>query len=527
MTLSSMTERLSRALIAGNARAEISGLAYDSRHAGPGIAFVALRGTKVDGHDYIERAIESGASAIVAETAPPDNCEVPWVHVPDTRVALAAMAAALCGFPADELSLCGVTGTNGKCTIAYLVHYLLNQGQVRCGLLGTMFYDLGGKVVPATHTTPQSLEIQQHLATMVGNGCRALSMEVSSHALDQRRVYGLSFRAAVFTNLTQDHLDYHSTMDRYFEAKTKLFEDTAAGEKGKMIINGDDLYGRKLHQRFESTGRVIRYGMAVQNELRAVNVRYDASGTQFELEAKGRLFLVKTPLIGAFNVYNTLAALAAADAMGLNFRESIQHMKTAPQVPGRLERVLEEARFSVFVDYAHTPDALINVLQSVRGLKPRRIITVFGCGGDRDRTKRPLMARAAEDGSDVCVLTSDNPRSEDPQAIIADARKGFVGKSFVEIADRREAIRTAIENAREGDVIVLAGKGHEDYQEIQGIKHPFDDRKVAAGFMRNLRDIRGQERLEKIRERELREQQMKEWERQNMDAGWGGEDGPP
>jgi UDP-N-acetylmuramoyl-L-alanyl-D-glutamate--2,6-diaminopimelate ligase len=519
MTLTELTERLSRALIAGDAKTQITALAYDSRKAAPGVAFVALRGNRVDGHDYIPKAIEAGVSAIVAETAGPQDGDVPWVHVPDSRVALAAMASALYGYPADEMALCGVTGTNGKSTIAFLIHYLLNRGQIRSGLLGTMFYDLGGDIVPATHTTPESLEIQQYLKQMRTNGCRALAMEVSSHALDQRRVHGLSFRAAIFTNLTQDHLDYHGTMDNYFAAKTRLFEETATGT-GKLILNGDDLWGRKLHLRFESTGRVVRYGMSVHNELRAVNVRYDAQGTQFELEAKGRQFLVKTPLIGAFNVYNALAALAAADAMGLNFREAISHLKTAPQVPGRLERVLEDARFSVFVDYAHTPDALVNVLQTVRGLKPRRIITVFGCGGDRDRTKRPLMARAAEAGSDICILTSDNPRTEDPAAIMADARKGFAGKAFIEIVDRREAIRAAIDNAKEGDVVVLAGKGHEDYQEVHGVKHSFDDRRIAAGFMRNRRDVKGQEFQEKIKERELREQQMKEWERKNLEGGW-------
>jgi UDP-N-acetylmuramoyl-L-alanyl-D-glutamate--2,6-diaminopimelate ligase len=505
MTLRELISPISRALLAGNADTVIDDLVYDSRKVGPGSAFIALRGTHADGHDYIDRAIAAGACAVVAETAPPDNLDVAWVHVPDARVALASMAAVLCGEPAQKLAAAAVTGTNGKSTIAFLLHHLLNTAHVRSGLLGTMFYDLGGERIPATHTTPESLEIQHHLATMVGNGCRAVSMEVSSHALHQRRVHGIVFKTGIFTNLTQDHLDYHGTLDAYFDAKALLFEKIADQGSGQMIINGDDPWGRKLHQRFESTGRITRYGMGVHNELRAVNVRYDMTGTQFELEAKGRQFFVKTPLIGAFNIYNTLAALAAADGMGLNFREAITHMKNAPQVPGRLERVMEETRFSVFVDYAHTPDALVNVLQTVRGLKPRKLITVFGCGGDRDRTKRPLMARAAEDGSDICILTSDNPRTEDPAAILADARKGFSRKSFVEIIDRKEAIGAAIENARDGDIVLIAGKGHEDYQEIQGVKHPFDDRRVAAGFMRLRRDALGQERLEKIREWEQRD----------------------
>jgi UDP-N-acetylmuramoyl-L-alanyl-D-glutamate--2,6-diaminopimelate ligase len=309
-------------------------------------------------------------------------------------------------------------------------------------------------------------------------------------------------------------------MEEYFAAKSLLFTQIAEQGSGQMIINGDDAYGRKLIQKVASTGRVTRYGMGVNNDLRALNIRYDATGTQFELEAKGRQFLVKTPLIGAFNVYNTLAVLGAAEGMGLNFREAVSHMRNAPQVPGRLERVQEDGKYSVFVDYAHTPDALVNVLQALRASKPRRIITVFGCGGDRDRTKRPFMAKAAENGSDICILTSDNPRSEDPEAIMADAKKGFSSRGALEIVDRREAIRAAIENAAEGDIILIAGKGHEDYQEINGEKHPFDDKRIAVGFMRTRQDIKAQERLEKQRERELREEQARQWEQRDERRPW-------
>ncbi|MCW0221288.1 MAG: UDP-N-acetylmuramyl-tripeptide synthetase, partial [Prosthecobacter sp.] len=299
----------------------------------------------------------------------------------------------------------------------------------------------------------------------------------------------------------------HGTMEEYFVAKVRLFETIAKQPKGAMVINADDAWGRKLIARYEDTGRVTKFGYGVGFDFRAVNVRYDLTGTTFELEAKGRTFLVRTPLIGDFNVYNSLGALAAAHALGLNLRETVSHLKNAPQVPGRLERVTEATtKFQVFVDYAHTPDAIENALNTIRALRPRRIVTVFGCGGGRDRSKRPLMAAAAEKGSDICVLTSDNPRNDDPQVIIADAVKGFARpKNHVTIVDRREAIKIALENARGGDIVLIAGKGHEDYQEIQGKKYPFDDRRVVRQLMTQIAGNRDVERAEKLAEREMRE----------------------
>lgn len=479
MTLRDLIGGLDHPVISGNLDTPVQAIAYDSRQVKPGTVFVAIRGTSADGHQFIPQAIDAGAAAIVSERAPETSETVPWLHVRNSRVALAEMAAAFHDHPAKKLILAGVTGTNGKTTTAFLIHHLLNASHLRAGLLGTVLYDLGGTQQTATHTTPESLEIQQLLATMRDNGCRAAAMEVSSHALHQDRVHGLPFAAAVFTNLTQDHLDYHRTMEAYFAAKCVLFEGVAKAGSGQMIINADDAWGRKLISRYEDTGRITRFGFGVHCDFRATNVRYDLTGTSFELEARGRSFLVRLPLIGDFNVYNALAAVATAHALNLNLRESVQHLKSAPQVPGRLERVTDGGRFHVFVDYAHTPDALVNVLRTLRALKPRRIITVFGCGGDRDRTKRPQMARAAEDGSDICVLTSDNPRTEDPANIIADARKGFTRASHVEVVDRREAIRTALQGARDGDIILIAGKGHETYQEVNGKRTPFDDRKVA------------------------------------------------
>jgi UDP-N-acetylmuramoyl-L-alanyl-D-glutamate--2,6-diaminopimelate ligase len=279
-------------------------------------------------------------------------------------------------------------------------------------------------------------------------------------------------------------------MEEYFRAKSLLFQSVADAGTGQMIINADDSWGRKLITKFASTGRVTGYGYGVGIDFRATDVRYDLTGTSFELTARGRSFLVKLPLIGDFNVYNSLAAIAAAHALGLNLRESINHLKEAPQVPGRLERVTEGGRMHVFVDYAHTPDALVNVLRTLRALRPQRIITVFGCGGDRDRTKRAKMARAAEEGSDICVLTSDNPRSEDPSVIIADARAGFTRPGHHEIVDRREAIYTAIQNAWDGDIVLIAGKGHETYQEVHGQRTPFDDRRIAKQCLFNMKEDR-------------------------------------
>ena len=522
MNVRELTAPLASPMISGDLNTAITGIAYDSRQVKPGFAFVALRGAKVDGHDFIGKAIELGAALIIAESPGGYEVKTPWVHVPDSRVALALTAAAFYGFPARDLAIAGITGTNGKTTIGFLVHHLLNKAQMRCGLLGTVHYDLGGAIIPATHTTPESLELQQHLATMRENGCRAVAMEVSSHALHQHRVHGIPFKAAVFTNLTQDHLDYHGTLDNYFDAKSMLFQTVAEQTAGKMIINSDDSWGRRLAQRFESTKRVITYGYGVSSSLRAVNVRYDATGTSFGLEAKGREYLVRMPLVGDFNVYNALAALGVAEAVGVNFREAVNNLKSAPQVPGRLERVSEDQeRFQVYVDYAHTPDAIINALKAVRALRPARIITVFGCGGDRDRSKRPIMARAAEQGSDICILTSDNPRTEDPAQIIKDASAGFGGRSHTEIVDRREAIEAAINNASPGDIVVILGKGHEDYQDVQGVKHPFDDRRVAHGFLRARRDALGQQRVEDQRLRDEREQQGGGWPRDDRDKGGG------
>lgn len=503
MKLRELVAVLERPLASGDLDTEIRGIVYDSRKAAAGMLFVALRGEKADGHAFIEKALKAGATAVVAEQAPPAEGNMPWVHVKDSREAMGRLAAALQGNPSQKLLVGAVTGTNGKTTTAFLLHHLLNHAHLRCGLLGTVVYDVGGEMKTPTHTTPASVELQGLLAQMVGNGCRAVAMEASSHALELHRMAGMKVDAAIFTNLTQDHLDFHGTMEDYFIAKMKLFD--MVGSRGRLVINADDTWGRRLLDKYADHKGVLTYGLSATSMYRAVNPRYDLTGTTFELEFKGRSLLARIPLIGQFNVYNTLAAVAAAHGMGCNFRDSVKAMQQAPQVPGRMERVTPDNHaFQVFVDYAHTPDGLVNALSTARALRPNRVITVFGCGGDRDRFKRPLMARAVEDYSDICVLTSDNPRFEEPASIMKDAQKGFVKKAHVLIENREEAVHTAIKGAKPGDIVVIAGKGHEPYQDIQGVKHPFDDRKIARKLVEREIRIKGEKRLEM---RELRDRE--------------------
>jgi len=468
---------------------QVTSLSYDSREVSPGTLFFALPGTKTDGAEFIAQATEKGAIAIVADKFSAD-CALPQIVVSNPRIAMADLAAAFYGHPADKLKTMGVTGTNGKTTTAFLVKHLLDSDQRRCGLIGTIKYTIGDYELPAPRTTPEAIDLQDYLSQMVGNGCKAVAMEVSSHALKQHRTRGINFDAAVFTNLTQDHLDYHKTMDEYFEAKAILFDGVVAqtSKKGRSIINGDDRYGRFLIERLAKTGRpIITYGRGVGMDFRATDVKYDSTGSSFHLEAKGRSYLVRTPLIGSFNIYNALAALTAASSMGMELRAAVAAMAKAPQVPGRLERVSAKRNFQVFVDYAHTDDALRNVLRTLRDLSPARLITVFGCGGDRDRKKRPLMAAAAEEFSDWTILTSDNPRTEDPQSILDDVRKGLRGKRFEEIIDREAAIRQAVNLAGPGDIVLIAGKGHETYQEFADKKLPFDDVAVARRALEGKR----------------------------------------
>ncbi len=463
------------------ATVEISSLALDSRKVTPGTLFFAVPGTAQDGAAFIPDAVARGASAIVAERAFP-HLEVPCLVVENVRAFVAAAAARFHHYPSRKLKVLGVTGTNGKTTTTFLIKHLLDEVAKPCGLIGTIHYSLGREELPAARTTPDALETQELMARMLAAGCQACSMEVSSHALVQHRADAIEFDAAVFTNLTQDHLDYHGTMENYFLAKALLFEKLRlrSGSPGRAIINTDDRFGRRLLDRLDPSIQAITTGLSARADFRASKIQFSPTGTTFALSARGRDYLVRLPLIGLFNVHNALSALAATAAIGCEVRRLVAALARSPQIPGRMQRVPAKRNFQVFVDYAHTPDAVENALKTLRELQPSRLLCVIGCGGGRDTTKRPLMARAAEALSDYVILTSDNPRSEDPAKILADMRAGLQQSHHEIIENREAAIRRAVALAEPGNIILIAGKGHETYQEIMGQRHPFDDVAVAT-----------------------------------------------
>jgi UDP-N-acetylmuramoyl-L-alanyl-D-glutamate--2,6-diaminopimelate ligase len=488
MQLKVLARALAPHRVIGALDREVESIAYDSRRVQNNTLFVAIRGEKSDGHQFVDQAIDQGASVIVAEreiASPRATCLV----VDDSRLALADLSAAFYGWPARKLKMAAVTGTNGKTTTTFLIKHICEKAGVRCGLLGTVQYEIGDRILPAIRTTPEALDIQELLAQIVSAGGRAAAMEVSSHALAQERTRGIEWDVAVFTNLTQDHLDFHGTMEKYFDAKAKLFLQLASQTKKKRaiaVINSDDRYGQKLVDRIAGKIPVVTYGLGLHADFRASNYRTEFAGTSYQLDARGRSYLVRVPLIGRFNVANSMAALAAATALGVNLREGILSLARAPQVPGRLELVPARRQFQIFVDYAHTDDALRNVLKTLRELKPRKLIVVFGCGGDRDRKKRPLMARVADELADHAIITSDNPRRENPDAIINEVEKGFRSTHYEKIADRTEAIRRAAAMAEPRDLVLIAGKGHEKYQEFADHTIPFDDIQVARRALDDL-----------------------------------------
>jgi len=459
----------------------VENIAYDSRRVQRNGMFVALRGEKSDGHEFIGQAIEKGASVIAAEREE-QNPRTTCLVVENTRTALADFAATFYGHPARKLKLAAVTGTNGKTTTTFLIKHICENAGLRCGLIGTVRYEIGERVLPAVRTTPESLDLQELLAQIVNADCKAAAMEVSSHALAQDRTRGLEWNVAVFTNITQDHLDFHGTMKSYFESKMKLFTGLGSQKKKRKpiaIVNIDDRYGEQLLDKIDKRITVITYGMGLRADFRASNYRAESSGTSYQLDAGGKSYLVRVPLIGRFNVANSVAALAASNALGINLRDAVFSLGKSPQVPGRLELVPARRQFQVFVDYAHTPDALANVLKTLRELEPHRLIAVFGCGGNRDRQKRPLMAETVDRHADYAIITSDNPRKENPDTIVAEIEKGFRSTHYEKIVDRTQAINRAIELARPHDIVLIAGKGHENYQEFADHTIPFDDIQVA------------------------------------------------
>jgi UDP-N-acetylmuramoyl-L-alanyl-D-glutamate--2,6-diaminopimelate ligase len=478
----------------GDVTRAVHAVTDDSRAVTGGSLFVAVKGERVDGHGFVEQAIKAGAVAVIAQ-APVGAGPVPFALVADSRKALGLLGSRFHGDPSARLKMIGVTGTNGKTTSTYLCKALLEGIGRRVGLIGTVGYQIGQETLPASHTTPGALDLQGLLAKMVESGLTAAVMEVSSHALALDRTSGCEYDVAVFTNLTQDHLDFHHTMDEYFAAKLRLFTGLAGGQKAgkRAIVNFDDPRGNAIR----AACPVPVWGYAIQHEadLKAERVRLLLNGTTFTAATPAGSFTIESRLVGEHNVYNLLGAIGVAlhdGATSDQIREATSHITN---VPGRFERVSSGQDFTVVVDYAHTEDALIRLLTAAQALKTERIITVFGCGGDRDRGKRPKMGRAAVEYSDVVILTSDNPRTEDPMAILREvevgvrdalARRGHVQYHLV--PDRREAIVAAIREARRGDMVLIAGKGHEDYQIIGTKKFHFDDREVAREAIQQLRD---------------------------------------
>ncbi len=489
MRLDTLLKAIQPLRVEGTTDAEVTGLAYDSRRVKPGTVFVALKGEKVDGGSFIPKAVDAGAVAIVSETESLTG-KATEVIVRNARESLADLAAQYYDHPAEGLKLAAVTGTNGKTTTTFLIKQICDHVLWRCGLIGTVQYQIGDRILPASRTTPESLEVHQLLAEMRDAGSKAAAMEVSSHALCQDRVRGVEFDVAVFTNLTQDHLDYHKTMEAYFQAKAGLFIGLAdQAKKAKAVLNTDDRFGQRLAQMLsqQSGVPVITYGQGARADFRASNIRIDFNGTSYQLDANGKSYLVRLPLIGAFNVYNSLAAIAAAWVLNVGVRQSLLALADAPPVPGRLQAVPVNRLFKVFVDYAHTDDALLNVIKTCRELKPNRVIVVFGCGGNRDRGKRPRMGAVVDANADFAVVTSDNPRKENPESIIADILPGMPSKRFEVIVDRKAAIQYAIELAQPRDIVLIAGKGHETYQEFADSTVPFDDAAIAASAMADKR----------------------------------------
>ena len=461
---------------------DVEDIAIDSRDVHPGTLFVALRGEERDGHDYIDDAAVQGACCVVCEKPP--EIDIAYVLVSDTHDALAMLAARFCGEPAEKLTMIGVTGTNGKTTTTYLLKQLLEKTKgAKVGLIGTNQNMIGDEILGAERTTPDALSLQKLLSAMVEAGCSHAVMEVSSHALMQKRAAGIRFAVGIFTNLTQDHLDYHGTMESYCDAKAKLFTACDAA-----VVNGDDPWTPRLLE--GCTGKVTTFGQGLTNDLVAYRPHYENDRVCFAACSDTDHVETYLPIPGAFSLYNALGALAAMQALGVSLPESAKALRTCTGVRGRCEVVPVPADYTVIIDYAHTPDGLKNILAAVCGFAEGRVIAVFGCGGDRDPMKRPIMGHIGVGLSDFAVITSDNPRTEEPMAIIRDILTGVepgMGEYTV-IEGRRKAIRYALDIAEKDDIIVLAGKGHETYQDIGGHKNHLDEREEVRDALLELRN---------------------------------------
>ena len=469
--------------LSGDASVPVVDLSHDSRKIVPDSLFVAVRGASFDAHRFIPQVLERGAAGIISELERPDDFQGRvWIRVADIRLAQALAAAEVHNHPSKELNLVGITGTNGKTTTTYLVAAIGESAGETIALTSTVEYRVGDKRIKAERTTPEASDTQRLLREAVAADCRLAVMESSSQAIDLRRCDALHYAAAVFINLTRDHLDYHGTMDAYFAAKRRLFDGSLGSSPRASIINIDDERGAQLARELQAEGgRVVRYGLGAGAEVTARDVVHTLDGMSLRLITPLEERFVQSPLVGRPHVYNILAAAGTGLSLGYSFDVVVKAIESCAGAPGRFERVAHRGDFAVVVDYAHTDDALVNVLRTARDVARGRIITLFGCGGDRDRTKRAPMGEAAASLSDVVILTSDNPRTEDPQRIFSDIEAGLrnTAKPYEKITDRREAIHRAVHEARAGDLVLIAGKGHEDYQIIGNEVSHFDDREVA------------------------------------------------
>ncbi|MEO7599394.1 MAG: UDP-N-acetylmuramoyl-L-alanyl-D-glutamate--2,6-diaminopimelate ligase [Opitutus sp.] len=470
--------------VKGSLDRPISGLVLDSRRVVPGTLFFALPGLRADGTSFIDEAVNRGAVAIVTQKMPAlPPARVTFIQVADARASLAKVAQRYYKFPDRDLTVVGITGTNGKTTVTHLLKHFLNSDQ-RVGLIGTINYDLGARTVPSYRTTPESLDIYGMMAQMRDAGCRQAVMEVSSHGIDQQRVAGLQFGAAVFTNLTRDHLDYHKTIESYFEVKKRLFSGGTGPAPKVAVVNLDDSYGEKLADQIsselkETRLKLVTFGESPRADVRAENVALNFKNTTFRLVWPNGSMDVDSPMIGRYTVSNILAAIATAWGLGRDPFVFLSRLRGFKGVPGRMERIEEGQNFNVLVDYAHTDDALRNALGMLRAITPGRLLVVFGCGGNRDRSKRPLMVKAVQEFADFAFATADNPRSETLTQIFDDMRAGATAPEKIAwVEDRRRAISLALDAAKAGDCLLIAGKGHESYQEFADTVTPFDDRQV-------------------------------------------------
>lgn len=460
---------------------EITGISCDSRETEKGSLFVAIPGNRKSGEAYIRQALERGAAAVICQGKPPENLPegAPFILVRDARQTLGRLACTWYGNPAERLKVIGVTGTNGKTTTTYLIRHILQAAGEKTGLIGTVENRIGEQSLPAQRTTPNALEIQRLLRRMADRRCTCAAMEVSSHALSQRRTEGISFAVGVFTNLTEDHLDYHGTMERYCDAKAELFKNCRAA-----ACNADDPWRERILA--GSRCPTVLYGLGPEAHLRGEDIRLLSRGVEFTACENGKRTAVHLGVPGRFSVYNTLGAMAACRLLGLSPETCAEALRTFPGVKGRMEVVPTPGKpYTLLIDYAHTPDALENVLKTARGFASGRVIAVFGCGGDREKAKRPLMGRAVASLADFAIVTSDNPRTEDPEAIIRDVLPGMTGAEdrYTVEPDRKKAIALAMERGQAGDVILLCGKGHETYQEIGGRMLPMDEREIVRSLL--------------------------------------------